>query len=231
MDINLHKYNCCDFSKVDKIGVLCRGKSLGVIDKYKDYFKNSFVVGQHYRSFKLIGKSLKGYNLVKVWGSTFNKPSRGYKKQYEKFNIRDMQTYLDPTLSPRKSYKFKKITKRNDGILEVFPRPLNFLDRNKRIIAKANRKKITHPTIGMFAVDLAAAYKPNDIYIIGLDFYSAPDFVKEKKHISTEKNSIRESSMIEYFRLLCSEEKDIKFHLYTRCKRIKSENNLEVVHV
>ena len=83
----------------------------------------------------------------------------------------------------------------------------------------------------MFGVDLACAYNPKSVHIIGLDFYHAPDFVEEKNHISTKKNSARAPMMIEYFKMLCEEEKDIKFYLYTCCKAIKSKNNLEVIRV
>jgi hypothetical protein len=234
VEIELNKFSCCDFSKVNSIGIICRGRSLGSIGKYKDYFNNSFIVGQHYKSLKLVGDHLLDSNIVKIWGSTFNKPSRGYKKQYAHYGIKDMQTYLDPNLSDRKNYKFEKIKKRNDGILEVFPRPTNFLERNKRFILKREHRRgerLHHPTIGLFSVDLAAAYKPKDIHIIGLDFYQAPDFVAEKKHIDTHRNAPRGACMIEYFKLLCKEERDIDFHLYTCCNKIKSQGNLKVIMV
>ena len=234
MNIKLHKYNCCDFNEVDSIGVLCRGTSLGSIGNYKDDFKNIFIVGQHYESFKLIGDYLLGSNMVKVHGSIFNKPSNGYKKQYAKYNIRDMQTYLNPNGSDRKAYKFKKITKRNFGILQVFPIPDNFHERNKRFILKRKHRRgerLHHPTLGLFGVDLACAYKPKSVNIIGLDFYQAPDFVVEKQHISTSRNSPRGDSMIEYLELLCKEEMDIQFNLYTCCKKIKSSGNLKVINV
>jgi len=234
MDIKLYKYNCCDFSKVESIGVICRGKSLGSIGRYKNNFKNTFVIGQHYRSFNMIGDNLLGSNIVKVWGSTFNKPNAGYRKQYAKYNIRDMQTYLDPSFSDRKAYKFKKISKRNEGLMQVFPVPNNFRERNKRFILKRKYRtgeKSHHPTLGLFGVDLACAYKPKSVHIIGLDFYSAPDFVAEKKHIDTSRNAPRGVGMIEYFKLLCKEESDIKFHLYTCCRKIKSDKNLEVTYV
>ena len=234
MDIKLHKYNCCDFSNVDSIGVLCRGKSLGQIGKYKDNFKNIFLVGQHYESLKLIGDHIDGCNIVKIHGSTFNKPSNGYKKQYAKYNIRDMQTYLDPSLSDRKAYKFKKITKRNHNLLEVFPKPLNFGLRNLRFLDDRKyivKKTTNHPTIGLFAVDMACAYNPKSIHIIGLDFYCSHDFVIEKLHMSNASNVQRGSGMIEYFTLLCKAEPQINFYLYTCCEKIKSKGNLEVIRV
>ncbi len=235
MEIKLHKYNCCDFHNVDSIGVMCRGKSLGQIARYKKHFKNVFVVGQHYESFKIIGDHVSKSNIVKVWGSNFNKPTRGDRKQYAKYNIRDMQTYLNPLISDRKAYKFKKITKRNKNLLEVFPIPINFTQRNKRFIRKrknlGNSTKLHHPTLGLYGVDLACAYKPKSIHIIGLDFYTAPDFVIEKKHISTFKNFPKGPLMIDFFQLLCREESDIQFYLYTCCKKIKSEGNLKVINV
>ena len=134
MSLKLHKYNCVDFGKVDSIGVLCRGKSLGSIGKYKKNFQNIFVIGQHYKSFKMIGEHILGSNIVKVWGKTFNKPSRGYMKQYVKWDIKDMQTTLDPEVSDRKKYKIKKITQRHEQFMTVYYVPLNMCDRNKRFI-------------------------------------------------------------------------------------------------
>jgi len=228
MDIKLNKYSCCDFYNVDSIGVLCRGKSLGCIGKYKENFKNNFVVGQHYKSFQIMGEHLMGSNIVKIHGSTFNKPSRGYKKQYEKWNIRDMQTYLTPSLSDRKAYKFKKITKRNKGYLQVYPLPENFKTRNEGYNANG---KLNHPTIGLFAVDLAAAYKPKEVHIAGLDFYQAPYLAIEKMHISVASNKKRAEGMMNYFKYICKKEKDIKFYLYTCCRTIKSHKNLKVIEV
>ncbi len=83
----------------------------------------------------------------------------------------------------------------------------------------------------MFAVDLACAYNPKQVHIIGLDFYCAPDMVEEKRHISTKKNSPRGPMMIDYFKCLCEEESDIQFYLYTCCKEIKSKGNLKVINV
>lgn len=234
LDIKLHKYNVCDFSKVDSIGVICRGKSLGKIGKYKEHFKNTFVISQHYESFKLIGKHLLGSNIVKVWGSIFNNPSEADKEQYKEYGIKDMQTYLNPKGSDRKAHKFKYIWKRNRGILQVVPIPENFYERNKRFILKRKYRRgerLHHPTLGLFGVDLACAYKPKSVHIIGLDFYTAPDFVVEKKHIATSKNAPRGVSMIEYLKFLCKEEPEIQFYLYTCCRTIKSEGNLKVVRV
>ena len=234
MDIKLNKFNCCDFSKVDSIGVMCRGRSLGSIGEYKKHFKNIFIVGQHVRSLSLIGKYVKGANMVRVWGSTYDKPSVEVKAMYKEYNIRDIQTYLAPTVSDRKAHKFKKLFKRFSDLAQVFPLPLNFHQRNKRFILKRkyrDRERLHHPTLGLYGVDLACAYKPISIHIIGLDFYTVPDFVAEKNHINIAKNAPRCHGMIEYFKLLCKEESDIQFYLYTCCKTIKSEGNLKVIRV
>lgn len=225
-------YDICDFSKVDNIGVVCRGKSLGSVGKFKDKFKNCFIVGQHLESFKKIGEHFKGSNIVKVHGSIFTKYKKHNASMDAKYNIKDMQTYLIPEKSDRKAYKFKKICKKNKW-LKVHSQPVDFIERNKRFSSKRvlGDGKITHPTLGTFGVDLAAAYKPKDVYIIGLDFYSTQDFVIERMHISQMTNKPKMMGMIEYLNLLCDEEKDINFHLYTCCDKIKSKNNLEVVRV
>jgi hypothetical protein len=233
MGITLHKYNCCDFHEVDKIGVICRGKSLGAIGKYKDNFKNTFVIGQHVKSFQMVGKHLENCNIVKIWGSSFHKPCKKEREICSHYNIRDLQSTLRPYSSERKAYKYKKIKTRYDGILETYPLPVNIHDRNKRILhkRKLGNGKLSYPTLGIFGVDLASAYNPKEVHVIGLDFYNAPYLTNEKLNANFDKNVRRGPNMIEFFKLLCKEETDIKFYLYTCCKTIKSEGNLKVTHV
>ena len=233
MKINLHKYDCCDFSEVDEIGVICRGSSLGQIGSYREHFKNTFVVGQHIKSFELIGKSLTNCNIVKIWGSNFHKPGKKEREICLCYDIRDLQSALSPHLSDRKAYKYKKIKKRYEGILKTHPMPVNIYERNKRILhrRKLGNGKLSHPTLGLFGVDLASAYKPKKVHIIGLDFYCAPYLTNEKLNANFAKNVKRGPNMIEYFQLLCQEESDIQFYLYTCCKKIKSQGNLKVIRV
>ena len=224
-DNTLYKYNCNDFSKVDSIGVICRGMSLGSIGKYKEHFKNTFVVGQHLQSFNLIGKHIIKSNIVRISGNTFFKPSKRYLNLYDEYNMQDLQTSLFLGSSPRKELKFKKMISTYDGIMEVYPRPLAMIGRNKR------GGKKSYPTLGIFGVDLACVYKPKSVHIIGLDFYTAPYLTKECANVSWSKNQGKSEPMIEYFNLLCEEEKNIQFYLYTCCDRIKSTHNLKVIKV
>lgn len=231
--IELHKYVCGDFHNIDRIGVICRGKSLGSIGEYKDNFKNTFVIGQHVESFQIIGKHLENCNIVKIWGSGIHKPCPREVEICSHYNIRDLQSALSPHLSDRKAYKYKKITKRYAGILTTHPMPVAIHDRNKRILhkRKLGNGKLSYPTLGLFGVDLASAYKPKEVHIIGLDFYCAPYLINEKLVPSFSTNVKRGPNMIEYFRLLCKEESDIKFYLYTCCNKIKSKGNLKVINV
>lgn len=225
-------YNICDFSKLDEIGVVCRGASLGKISKYKEYFKNCFIVGQHLESFKKIGKHFCDSNIVKVHGSVYTKYKKHNRRMDREYGIIDMQTYLDPTLSDRKAYKFKKIYKKNKW-MKVYARPINFLERNKKftLLRILGEKRDTHPTLGLYGVDLAAAYNPKNIHIIGLDFYDTPDYVIERMHVPQERNKPKLKGMLEYLNLLCREEKKIQFYLYTSCRQVKSHDNLKVIKV
>ena len=170
--------------------------------------------------------------MVKVWGANFHKPGKEERKQCSEYNIKDLQTTLNPLISDRKAYKYRKIQKRYEGILETYPIPSNLREeRNIRFLAKRKHGngRITYPTLGLFAVDLASAYKPREIHIIGLDFYCTPYFTKEKNNVGMSSNLKRSPNMIEYFKLLCKEEKHIKYYLYTCCNTIKSKGNLEVI--
>ncbi len=214
-------YSCADFHNIKNIGVICRGISLGKIGKYRKYFKNSLLVGQHVQSFKKVGHHLKNFNLVQVCGGTIFLTK---KKVCKARNIRDLQTGLDPTLSARRKLKFRHVVNKNSW-LSVHPFPENFRDRNARL----DFGTLSHPTTGLFAVDLAVAFKPKNVFIIGLDFYKAPYFVKEKNQAKV--NPGRGDSMLKYFKALCDIEKDIKFHLCTCYDGMKSNDNLKVIRV
>lgn len=216
INIMLPVYRCSDFSKQDTLGVICRGSSLRYIKKYKKFFVNSFLVGQHIESLKRIGGYIKGYNIVLVSGSIIFKTNEELCKE---FNIVDLQMGIDPDDSPRKHFKYHKTRKKNRW-LTLYPKPKSIRERNKRL----NIDQVSYPTTGIYAVDLACSFKPKNIHIIGLDFYYAPYFTREKYHRPESRG--RGSTMIKYFRALCREEKNIFFNLYTCCDRIESTDNL-----
>lgn len=226
-------FNCGDFSKVEEIGVIARGKSLGQIGRFKKHFKNVFVAGQCLNSFEMIGKHLKGANIVRSWGNTYDRPGKRYKKLYLEYNIRDIQAALDPTVSERKAHKLKKLQKAHKDVLTVHACPEHMRKRNYRYIKerKLSRGRTSYPTLGIQSVDFACIYKPKSVHIIGLDFYCAPYLTTEKHQASLSKNARRANSMIEFFKLLCKAESDIQFYLYTCCKKIKSKGNLKVIRV
>lgn len=51
-------YECGDFSKVENIGVICRGASIRKIKKCADKFNDCFLVGQHENALNHTGKYL-----------------------------------------------------------------------------------------------------------------------------------------------------------------------------
>jgi len=222
-------YQCGNASGLDKIGVICRGASLGKIGEYKKHFTYSFLVGQHEESLKIIGKHLKKSKLIQVTGGIIFKTNP---LVCEKYNIIDMQVAMDPTLSQRKAHKFKRNRKKNRW-LKVHPLPSAFKSRNNRFRSKrkVSESPGAYPTTGLFGVDLAASFEPKNIHIIGLDFYCSSYFARERFQVSASKNRGRTAEMIEFFKLLCKTEKDINFHLYTCCNTIKSKENLHIIRI
>lgn len=230
-EIIMPKYKCCDFSEVEHVGVICRGASLKHIGKYKKGFKNCLVAGQYKEAFKKIGKHIKGNNIVRVSGTIVVKPD-GYVRLYDKYGIQDLQTGLPVDESDRRKKRLDKMKTLHAPLsIEVHAKPCNFRSRNRRFCYNINRNKSSHPTTGLYCVDLAAAFKPKKISIIGLDFYCSNYFAREAVMCSIKKNRGRCESMMEYFLTLCKYEPDIQFVLYTACKKIKSQKNLKVVYV
>ena len=45
-------YECGNFFEVDNIGVICRGSSIGEIEKCSQKFDHCFLIGQHTNSLK-----------------------------------------------------------------------------------------------------------------------------------------------------------------------------------
>lgn len=224
------RYKVSNFRKKEIIGVIGRGSSLGHIDKYHTFFQNSFIAGIHVNSFRIINNFIRGYNFVQVAGSVFPKPYKGLIDFIHDYRIKDLQTSL-VVKNPSKKERLEKIRKQYKKLLTVHTISLPFMKRNFRFCNNLVRKRPTHPTSGLLALNLACAFKPKKIFIIGIDFYCSPYFVREKDSSSIGKNRRRKVSMIEYFCELCKYEPKIQFNLFTCCKEIIPTNNLIIKYL
>lgn len=215
-------YKTFDFNKSDSIGVICRGSSVSRLDLISSEFSECFLVGQFNNALRKMGKHLKGKHIVQVLNKCAIDPD---KKMYTRMGITDLQcnfgSYFGEKLSKGKTDLYRKICKTNKWA-KVHLVPEGFT---------ARRPMDRWCTAGIFAVDLAAFFRPKNIHIIGLDFYHSPYFMKEKLRASQKINRKRADEMISNFKLIAQRDEDIDFHLLTTCKKIESSKNIHVRYI
>ncbi|MHA1469138.1 MAG: hypothetical protein ACTSSP_01105 [Candidatus Asgardarchaeia archaeon] len=123
--------------------------------------------------------------------------------------------------------------------VKKFP-DLKVVGYNKRhceLINKIDDESSLYST-GMASILFATYFNPKNIYIIGVDFYNRnvkPYFAREEHDLPKKKgaeiyNGFREG-MIKTFYHLCDAFPNINFHLYTTFRKIRSNNNINVIYV
>tara|TARA_B100000614_G_scaffold262915_1_gene301224 strand:- start:42441 stop:43094 length:654 start_codon:yes stop_codon:yes gene_type:complete len=212
-------YSTCDFSKLDSIGVICRGASISKISKVSDRFEACFLVGQFENGLLKIGNYLCNKHIVQVINKCAIQTDR---KVCEQYRIRDIQcnfgSYFGEELSEGKTALFKKIRKKNPWAeVHLVPEGLT-----------ARRPMDKWETTGIYAVDLACFFQPKEIHVIGLDFYESDYFAKEKLHAGIKANRARGRAMREQFMKLVDRDRNIHFNVVTHSRHLKSGENLSV---
>jgi hypothetical protein len=215
-------YKVADFSNVDSIAVLCRGKSIEYLKNIYSDFNHCFLVGQFDNALKKISKYLTNKKIVQIINKCAIKPC---KKKLMKINIQDIQcnfgSYFGEEMDIDKKRLYKKILKLN-AWAKVHLVPLG-------LCARRPFKKWC--TCGIYGVDMAAFYQPKKIIILGLDFYCSEYFSREKIQTTIASNKKRKNEMISNLYDIINRDKNIMFYLYTKCKELKSKDNLVVKYV
>lgn len=217
-------YQVGDFGKADTIAVLCRGQSLSHVGEFSD-FTYCYLVGQFTNALKSLSVHLDEKIIVQIINKSSPKVS---KKLASAIGIVDIQCnftgWKNRSLSIGRKKLYNRICKINPwakihlappGIRDVRPRDKDGF--------------IKWCTTGLYAVDLAAFWKPKEILIYGLDFYSVPYWKKELIDVSWKKNRKRGSSMIYNFNAIVRRDPNISFKIFTHCKSVQKTDNLTVV--
>jgi len=217
-------YEVGDFNKENRISVLCRGKSLSHLGKIHKEIDACFIVGQFKQSFKKLGKYMVGKKIVPVVNKSWIKVP---KKLAEKLGIKDVQCNF-AIIKPSLEKLHRRVIRKNPWA-KVHVAPIKINDRKIRTTRKQSRP--TWATSGMMAIDLATLFKPKEIWILGLDFYTCKYFSKERVNVSATKNKARKKLMLKYFYGILKRDPDIHFTLFTKARRIKKHDNLTVHYV
>lgn len=103
----------------------------------------------------------------------------------------------------------------------------NFVKRNRQIKAK-------NSNCGIMGTILACSYKPENLYVFGIDFYETEYFnmpllkkmdLKEKKRLLSLKKNFKE-----LFNVIIKGHKNIKFKIFTKSKLKKKYSNSEIIN-
>jgi len=214
-------YTVANFSQVDNIGVICRGRSISSLKDYNDQFDHCFIVGQHENAMSQIGDFLVGKKIVQVCNKTVLKVGDGLAERY---GIKDIQLNFSSKQDNSKvggnKLKLWDKCKQANPWATVYLLPDGF---------KSRRSQKRWETTGVMGVDIAAFFKPKNIYVYGLDFYLAEYFCRERKQVNN--SSKRSVGMIENLRNICKRDSDIMFHIFTCHHKLEPMDNLKVYKV
>lgn len=215
------KYNVLDFKKESKIGII--GDSIsyeGISECYKE-FKACYLIGLNNNMVNYI----KPYSRKKQFvGICNHKLHPSYEKADDYLNIKDIQIPL--TLDYIQSYK----PWLEDQIAEYEERnpehDIFLLDDD----FKAYRNKTQHflyTTQKNMTLAIACSCQPEEIYIMGQDFYPAANWFASK-HKENDNIKAYVKTVVTDFEQICKDNPNIKFHIYTNYPNLPSLDNLNV---
>jgi len=212
-------YKVASFFDLSTLAVLCRGSSLSCLDEMHDQFDHCFIVGQFDKALIRLGSFLQGKKIVPIINKSTIQTS---KKVCKRFGIRDLQCtfdgWIDRPMSKGRRQLFQKIKSSNPW-LTTHAAPPGIRER---------RGDVDWCTSGIYAVDLAAFLRPKHIIVVGLDFYEADYFAREKVHVSLKKNRKRQDEMLQMFDRIAARDSDTKFDIYTKSTHVRPRDNIRI---
>lgn len=212
-------YKVSSFFDLPVLAVLCRGASLTHVKQISDEFQHCFTVGQFDKALIRLKPFLKDKKIVPI----INKSTiQTNKKICREYGIRDLQCtfdgWADRPMSEGRRKLFRKI-KASNPWLTVHEAPPGIRER---------RGEVDWCTSGIYAVDLAAFLRAKHIIVVGLDFYEADYFTKEKVHVPLKKNKNRRDEMLLMFDRIAARDCDTKFDIYTRSTHVRPRDNVRI---
>ena len=167
-------------SSTENIGILCRGQSLQLLNKFENYFDKCFIVNDFKKEIDEFENILKNKEIIH-FVSRISKVSL-QKEQYKNFNIKSIQMSVAFNLFDfqfLKSYMKYNLYNFNVSLMpksflqNLYLKPYSKFKNQERY----KNYKSKFPNTGLLSVFYAAEYlNVKNIYICGLDFYTA-DYV------------------------------------------------------
>ena len=201
-------------SSSKNIGILCRGKSLESLNKFEDKFNKCFIVNDFEKEIVKFENILNKKEIIH-FVSRISKVSL-QKKQYKKFNIRSVQMSVAFDLFDYQfmtSYlKYKLFNLNIDLMPKSFAKILCLKPYSK--IKNKSNYRAKFPNTGLMSIFYTAEYlNVENIYICGLDFYTA-DYVFRSKRASplvVQHQKFLELGLVNFYLNFIREKKKHKF--------------------
>lgn len=165
-------------SGIENFGVLLKGGSLDKLQKYKNKFKDCFIVSDYDDELAVLSNFLKGKNIIHFRNR--ERVSTLTKENYLKFNIKHVQlgqvlrwTHIE-LIRSYLDYKFMNIGLTVHFLPECMRKFNDDFD---------DQYRLKFPNTGILSILFALEIiKPKNLWIFGLDFYAVDYFTKQLKN-------------------------------------------------
>ena len=182
---------------IENFGVLLKGGSLDKLKKYKNKFKDCFIVSDYDDELAVLGNLLQGMNIIHFRNR--GRTATLTKENYLKFNIRHVQlgqvlrwNHVE-LIRSYLNYIFMNI-----GITA------HFLPESMRKFNDAFEKQysLKFPNTGILSILFALEIiKPKNLWIFGLDFYAVDYFTKQLKNSDDHNPTSKKNDKMNRLRL------------------------------
>jgi hypothetical protein len=206
--------------KTDSIGILCRGKSLECLKEVTSRFNSCFLVNDWGTELKIFSKYLLGKKIVHFMNA--DKNTLLSHKQYEKFRIdHGLLTWTRKHLMPGKGkVNLPKAVAEYQKFVTVSFLPDEYYQACRDI---GNSGVLC-------ALIVTELFKPKEVWVVGLDFYSQPYLIKPRT--KDQWDDIKKRNLVRKlhnrFIRVVKAHRDVQYHLVTCYSEVKPQENLEV---
>jgi len=227
---------------IENFAVLLKGKSLEILPKYIQCFNKCFIVSDFEYELPIIGKHIMGMEIVHFTNRYHQSSLK--KSTYYEYSIKHIQLGQSFRINHYRlirTYIYHKI-KNNILKVHLLPNKLNKFDENL-----PPEYFYKFPNTGLLAVLYALEIiKPKNLWIFGLDFYSADYLTLQQEgnysasiknpelniefnssiRLDMQKQKIDRLDLPGLFNRLVKKNKDINIHIATYYSGLEKSDNL-----
>lgn len=199
------------------IGILQRGKSLEKLSKIINNFDIAYIVNNFEGELKKFETFLKNKTIIHFCNSMGDAALKN--NTYKKFNINEVVlSFTKQMIDENKRRNIKTIK----GYYNPYVKKISILPNEYTKIVKIFR----NTGIGCIHY-VSEVIKPDNIWIIGLDFYETNYMIKPVMKYQKEKS--KDIKMLENFMNIVKNNTDIKYNILSYSKRLKNMENLKII--